>query len=285
MRPKPRSTLVVSRTGCMNILRWRCYSNAGTPPQTTLPPWTAGSTACTMPFGRRAGSYRPRLWVVSIRRACPVRSVRVTVFELSGRRRSTIFLTAWTTSEVGRNVSLLLIPLLVLRMTGSASLTAAVAALEATPTLLLGLVAGAAADRYRAGFVLIASDVCCAIAMMTAAILALTGAIQLWMLIAAAAVSAVGVVFRDAGTFRALRQIAEGRQAVRLASGTQTLGAVAAILGPFAAGWLVRTDLAWAAGWPRPHCTPGSAGSSDAGVRPARTGNPGVPRSRREPEP
>lgn len=58
------------------------------------------------------------------------------------------YLVARTLSGAGTIVTLVALPILVYRISDSASLTALVAALEAAPYLLFGLLAGALTDRW-----------------------------------------------------------------------------------------------------------------------------------------
>lgn len=69
------------------------------------------------------------------------------------------YLVARCLSLTGSLVTLVALPILVYRISGSASLTALVAACEAMPYLLFGLVAGALTDRWNRQRVMITADV------------------------------------------------------------------------------------------------------------------------------
>jgi len=158
------------------------------------------------------------------------------------RRDVVAFLSACGLSQFGRSITLILLPLMMLKVSGSASLTALVTAIEAVPTLLLGLIAGALADRGRIRRLLVVSDFACACASFIAAALALHDGLRPAAIFAVATVAAIAVVFRDAATFGALRRLADGRLVTELASATQTTGAGAAIVGPIVAGWFVASN-------------------------------------------
>ena len=64
-------------------------------------------------------------------------------------------------SLIGTITTLIALPVLVYRLSGSASLTALVTALEAAPYLLFGLVAGAFGDRWNRRVVMVRMPACC----------------------------------------------------------------------------------------------------------------------------
>jgi MFS family permease len=62
-------------------------------------------------------------------------------------------------SSAGSVVTLVALPVLIFRMTGSALLTASTSAFEAAPYIVFGLLAGALADRWNRRLVMISADV------------------------------------------------------------------------------------------------------------------------------
>lgn len=69
------------------------------------------------------------------------------------------YLVARTLSGAGSIITLIVLPILVYRISGSASLTALVAACEAAPYFVFGLVAGALTDRWNRRTVMVTADV------------------------------------------------------------------------------------------------------------------------------
>ncbi len=132
-------------------------------------------------------------------------------------------------SMTGTLISYIALPVLVYRTSGSAFLTALVAALEAAPYLLFGLVAGALSDRWDRRAVMVAADVINAVAMLTVPLAHWLGILTIpHLLVVAFAVPAVAVFF-DGANFGALPvlvgrgRIAEANAAVW---GTQTVAEI-----------------------------------------------------------
>ncbi|MFJ6079831.1 MFS transporter [Streptomyces sp. NPDC092369] len=150
-----------------------------------------------------------------------------------------LFLTARVVSWAGSTVTAVALPVLLYQRTGSASLSGLLTALEALPYLVLGLPAGALADRWDrrrtmtwcswSSAVLIAAiPAASALGLLTTAQLLLTGP----------AVSAVFVFF-DAAAFGALATLV-GRDGLARATGRMmSASTLIGLLGPSAAGVLV----------------------------------------------
>lgn len=77
------------------------------------------------------------------------------------------YLVARTLSGAGNIITLIVLPILVYRISGSASLTALVAACEAAPYFVFGLVAGALTDRWNRRTVMVTADVLGACLVLT----------------------------------------------------------------------------------------------------------------------
>lgn len=92
-----------------------------------------------------------------------------------------LLLGAFSISTVGDWLYRLALPLLVLRMTGSALGTAAVYALEYAPYVVFSLVGGVAADRFDRRRLMVASDLVSAVIVGLLAALVWTGTQQVWM--------------------------------------------------------------------------------------------------------
>ena len=78
-------------------------------------------------------------------------------------------------SLVGSIITLVALPVLVYRLTGSASTTALVAGLEAAPYAVFGLFAGALSDRWNRRTVMVVADVCSALLLATVPVAHLLG--------------------------------------------------------------------------------------------------------------
>jgi MFS family permease len=97
-------------------------------------------------------------------------------------RNFPFLLGAFFVSTVGDWLYRLALPLLVLRMTGSALSTATVYALEYAPYLVFSLLGGLAADRLDRRRLLVASDLCSAAIVGVLVAVVLVGAQQVWMI-------------------------------------------------------------------------------------------------------
>lgn len=114
------------------------------------------------------------------------------------------FLTARLVSLAGTSVTLVAFPVAVYSLSRSPLLTALVSALEALPYLLLGLVAGALADRFDRKRVMITVDLLSAVVLASIPVAHWLGDLTVpHLLVAAFAVSCLWVFF-DAADFGAL---------------------------------------------------------------------------------
>jgi MFS family permease len=152
-----------------------------------------------------------------------------------------LFFTARAVSWSGSAVTAVALPVLLYQRTGSASLSGLLTALEALPYLVLGLPAGALADRWDrrrtmsrcswlSAALIAAIPAAAALDLLTTAQLLLTGP----------AVSAVFVFF-DAAAFGALTTLV-GRDGIARATGRMmSASTLISLLGPAAAGVLIAT--------------------------------------------
>jgi MFS family permease len=129
-------------------------------------------------------------------------------------------------STAGSVVTLVALPVLVYRMTGSSLITAVTSASEAAPYVIFGLVAGALSDRWDRKRVMVSADVISAVLIATIPVAYWLGVLTIpHVLIVAFAVQAVAVFF-DGSNFAALpmlvgsRRIASANAAI---SGTTTV--------------------------------------------------------------
>ena len=149
------------------------------------------------------------------------------------------FLAARTVAMAGNALTLVALPILVYRLTGSAALTAAIAALETAPYLVLGLPAGALVDRWNRRHVLTLAGTLSGLAMLTIPLADVLGLLSFAQLALVAVVISSLFVFADAASFGLVPQMV-GRH--RVASATSTLvtvGTAIGLVGPLVSGVLV----------------------------------------------
>ncbi len=152
-----------------------------------------------------------------------------------------IYYTARTVAWTGNVMSLVALPIMVFQLSGSATLTGLVTALEAVPYLLLGLLVGALADRWDNRRVMALWAAVPGVAMVTVPLAQLAGRLTTGQLLAVALVVGIAFVFADAASFGAL-PVLVGRDL--LAQANSTLGAtysVLSITGPAVAGVIIAT--------------------------------------------
>lgn len=124
-----------------------------------------------------------------------------TIGDRSDLRR---YLAARVVSVSGALVAAVAMPVLAYRLTGSAAWTAAIAAVEAVPYLLFGLVAGALADRVDRRRLMVGTDLLCAAALAGVPVAWWLGVLGPWQVLATAVAVQTGFVFFDAANFGAL---------------------------------------------------------------------------------
>ncbi len=114
------------------------------------------------------------------------------------------YLTARVLSVVGAVVSAVAMPVLVYQLTGSAGWTSAVAAAEALPYLVFGLVAGALADRLNRRAMMVALDLAVAGVLLSVPLAWWADALSAPHVLAVAFATQTAFVFFDAANFGAL---------------------------------------------------------------------------------
>ncbi|GAB3597725.1 MFS transporter [Angustibacter peucedani] len=107
-------------------------------------------------------------------------------------------------SLAGATATVVAMPVLVYRLSGSAWLTASVTALEALPYLLFGLLAGALTDRWDRQRVMVAADVVNAVVIGSVPVAAWCGALTVPHVLAAAFAAQAVFTFFDGANFGAL---------------------------------------------------------------------------------
>jgi len=113
-------------------------------------------------------------------------------------------LLARSLSFVGSIITLIGLPVLVYRLTGSASLTALVSACEAAPYVVFGLVAGALTDRWDRRRVMVRADLLSAGLLATVPVAHFLGVLSLPQVFAVAFLGPSIGVFYDGAVFGAI---------------------------------------------------------------------------------
>ncbi len=149
------------------------------------------------------------------------------------------FWSARMVSLAGSSMTYVALPVLVYAMTRSPLLTGVVAGFEAVPYLLLGLVAGALADRWDRRRVMVTADLASAAALGSLPLAAAFGVLTVPHVLIAALLSPTIFVFFDAANFGAVPTLV-GRDRIALANAAiWGAGTVVEIALPAAAGALL----------------------------------------------
>ncbi|MBX3029609.1 MAG: MFS transporter [Chloroflexi bacterium] len=160
-----------------------------------------------------------------------------------------LFLVARAISWTGNAVTLVALPLLVFQLTGSPAMTGLVAALEALPYLMIGLLAGALVDRWDRKRVMILTGLGSGAALGAIPLLDGLGMLAAWQVLVAAAIVSTLWVFFDAASFGAVPEMV-GRPRIASAQSAMTsVSTLTMLLGPAVGGVLVAAVSApWAIG-------------------------------------
>ncbi len=158
---------------------------------------------------------------------------------LRSDRAFCLFAAARTVSWTGTGISAVVLPVLVYQRTGSAALTGLLAAAEALPYLLFGLLAGAVADRARRRLMMAGCDLGCALLMASIPAAWAAGALTVAQVIAVAFGAATLFVWFDAASFGAVPMLAGPARVVRAVAGLSAASAVTAAVAPALAGGLL----------------------------------------------
>lgn len=151
------------------------------------------------------------------------------------------FLFARAISWAGSAISLVALPLLIYQRSGSAALTGLLTALEAVPYLLLGLPAGAWADRLDPRRVLAASNLASCLLLASIPVTNTIGGLTTAQLLIVAAGNAAALTFSDAAGFRALAALVPPGTMGQATGQLSSISTVIALAGPAAGGLLAAT--------------------------------------------
>src|SRR5207249_2747909 len=149
------------------------------------------------------------------------------------------YLTGQAVSALGSAFTWFAIPLVVFRLTGSATALGATLAVSFAPYLLFGLVLGALVDRLDRKRLMVAVELARAAMLALLAVAGLAGTMHVVFLYAASfLVTTLRIAF-DAGRFAAVATMARGEQLVTANARVESALAVARVVGPALAGALV----------------------------------------------
>ncbi|GAA3086584.1 MFS transporter [Streptosporangium carneum] len=149
------------------------------------------------------------------------------------------YLAARVISWAGSSITLVALPVLLYQRTGNAALTGLLTALEAAPYLLLGLPAGALADRWDRRRTLTLTSVISALAVASVPLASATGLLTTPHLFAVAAATSASFVFFDAAAFGALPALVGRDRIAQATSALMTCSTLIALVGPALAGVVV----------------------------------------------
>ena len=159
------------------------------------------------------------------------------------------YLSARIAAWIGNVMSLVALPVLIYQLTGSAALTGLLAAAGALPYLILGLPAGALADRWDSRRTMAGWSTVAGVAMLSVSVAHALGRLTAAHVIVTAFVVGTAFVFADAAGFGALPRLV-GRENVGRATASQAaINTVISIAGPGIAGVLITLiGPAWVVG-------------------------------------
>lgn len=147
-----------------------------------------------------------------------------------------IFWAGQTVSNMGNAVTLLVIPLLIFKLTGSAVNLAVGTAAVYLPYLLFGLWIGAAVDRLDRRWVMIVADIGRTLMLVSVPMLAATGMLHVWWVyLVGFANSTLGIAFNTA-EFASIPHLVNRRNLVSANGRIQASYSVATVAGPLVAG-------------------------------------------------
>ena len=152
-----------------------------------------------------------------------------------------LFWGAHAISEAGSRITSVVAPILVYQLTGSAFSTGVLAALQAVPYLLFGLLAGAIADRADRRRIMVGCNVLQTFVLATVPLAAAAGVLGVEQVFVVAIVSATLFVWFDAANFGALPLIAGRHRLVEANAAVSGASSLIAVVGPAVAGVLAAT--------------------------------------------
>ena len=151
------------------------------------------------------------------------------------------FFAAHAVSITGTALTTVVLPIALYQRTGSAGLTALLAALQTVPYLLFGLFAGAIADRHDRRRIMLTADVLAALIVGSVPVADAFGVLTTPHLVVVAAGLATCFVWFDAANFGAVPSLVGRERVVRAVSAMWTYDSLALIVAP-AVGAVIATS-------------------------------------------
>jgi MFS family permease len=150
-----------------------------------------------------------------------------------------LYFSGQAVSQLGGSFTIFAMPLLVFRLTHSATNLALTTAAEFVPYLLFGLLLGAVVDRFDRKRLMLASDIARALVIAVIPVLALAGVLRVADIYAVTFVQAtLGIIF-DCGEFAAIPSLVGEQELVTANARIMATNNAGQILGPGLAGALV----------------------------------------------
>ena len=148
------------------------------------------------------------------------------------------FLLGQTVSNVGSSFTIIVLPLLVYKLTGSALNMALIYAAEYVPYLLFGLVIGAWVDRVDRRRLMIFVDITQSVVIFTVPLLAALGLLSVWWIYGVGFVSSTLWICFNAAEFAAMPSLVSEENLVTANGRLQASYSAATVVGPLLAGLL-----------------------------------------------
>ncbi len=148
------------------------------------------------------------------------------------------FLLGQTVSNVGSSFTIIVLPLLVYKLTGSALNMALIYAAEYVPYLLFGLVIGAWVDRVDRRRLMIFVDITQSVVIFTVPLLAALGLLSVWWIYGVGFVSSTLWICFNTAEFAAMPSLVSEENLVTANGRLQASYSAATVVGPLLAGLL-----------------------------------------------
>lgn len=157
-------------------------------------------------------------------------------------KKFSTFVTIWlgqSVSMIGSGLTTFAMSVWLFQQTGNATPIAVTALSQWIPRIALAPIAGMLADRYSRKLIMVLSDTLAAIATGIAALLVLSGALEVWHIFAIAALTGVAGSFQQPAFTASITMIVKKEDFSRAAGMTQISHALEAVAAPVIAGMLI----------------------------------------------
>jgi MFS family permease len=157
-------------------------------------------------------------------------------------KRFSTFLVIWlgqTISRIGSGMTTFAISVWLFQETGNATPIAVTALSQWIPRIVLAPLAGMVADRYSRKAVMILADTLAAVATATAAVLVLSGQLEVWHIFVVAGVTGIAGSFQSPAFTASIAMIVKKEDFSRAAGLTQVTQALESVASPVMAGMLI----------------------------------------------